>query len=99
MMRFTGWRKPILISGAGKAVGGILRRRSCFFGIGFFPTTTVPLQPLPFDCGWLPFDPPMRAPPPNPRRLVIRLKQELLAECASRSKEEIQYDCRAPACI
>ena len=28
---FTGWRKPISISGAGKVVGGILRRRPCFF--------------------------------------------------------------------
>jgi hypothetical protein len=31
IMRFTGWRKPISISGAGKAVGVILRRRPCFF--------------------------------------------------------------------
>ena len=30
IMRFTGWRKPISISGAGKAVGVILRRRPCF---------------------------------------------------------------------
>jgi len=29
-MQFTGWRKPISISGAGKAVGVILRRRPCF---------------------------------------------------------------------
>jgi len=30
-MQFTGWRKPISMSGAGKAVGVILRRRPCFF--------------------------------------------------------------------
>ena len=30
IMQFTGWRKPISISGAGKAVGVILRRRPCF---------------------------------------------------------------------
>ena len=34
MMRFTGWRKPISISGAGKAVGVILRRRPCFLSGG-----------------------------------------------------------------
>jgi hypothetical protein len=30
MLQFTGRREPILISGAGKAVDGILRRRPCF---------------------------------------------------------------------
>ena len=30
-LRSTGWREPILISGAGKVVGGILRQRPCFF--------------------------------------------------------------------
>ena len=31
MLQFTGRRKPILISGAGKVVDGILRQRPCFF--------------------------------------------------------------------
>jgi hypothetical protein len=31
MLQFTGWREPISISGAGKVVDGILRRRPCFF--------------------------------------------------------------------
>ena len=31
MMQFTGRREPISMSGAGKAVGVILRRRPCFF--------------------------------------------------------------------
>ena len=31
MLRFTGWREPISISGAGKVVDGILRRRPCSF--------------------------------------------------------------------
>ena len=37
-MQFTGRRKPILISGAGKVVDGILRRRPCFLSpcIDFF---------------------------------------------------------------
>jgi hypothetical protein len=30
MLKFTGWREPISISGAGKVVDGILRRRPCF---------------------------------------------------------------------
>jgi len=30
MLQFTGRRKPILISGAGKVVDGILRQRPCF---------------------------------------------------------------------
>src|SRR5689334_1396112 len=30
MLQFTGWREPISISGAGKVVDGILRRRPCF---------------------------------------------------------------------
>jgi hypothetical protein len=31
ILKFTGWREPISISGAGKVVDGILRRRPCFF--------------------------------------------------------------------
>src|ERR1700752_4956179 len=31
MVQFTGWREPISMSGAGKVVDGILRRRPCFF--------------------------------------------------------------------
>src|ERR1700742_228035 len=31
MLQFTGRRKPISISGAGKVVDGILRQRPCFF--------------------------------------------------------------------
>jgi hypothetical protein len=31
MLRSTGRREPISISGAGKVVDGILRRRPCFF--------------------------------------------------------------------
>src|SRR6476661_4558949 len=30
ILKFTGWREPISISGAGKVVDGILRRRPCF---------------------------------------------------------------------
>jgi hypothetical protein len=30
MVQFTGWREPISMSGAGKVVDGILRRRPCF---------------------------------------------------------------------
>jgi hypothetical protein len=36
-VKATGRRKPISISGAGKVVGGILRRRPCFF----VPCTSV----------------------------------------------------------
>jgi hypothetical protein len=36
-MQFTGWREPISMSGLGKVVGGILRRRPCFFAAGFTP--------------------------------------------------------------
>lgn len=35
ILKFTGWREPISISGAGKVVDGILRRRPCFFGSSF----------------------------------------------------------------
>ena len=41
IMHSTGRRKPILMSGAGKAVGGILRRRPCSFVAG--PILDLPL--------------------------------------------------------
>ncbi|CAN7363192.1 hypothetical protein LJR220_003228 [Bradyrhizobium sp. LjRoot220] len=41
MVQFTGWREPISISGAGKVVDGILRRRPCFFAL-FLPTRRFP---------------------------------------------------------
>src|SRR3954447_15224750 len=40
MLQFTGWREPISISGAGKVVDGILRRRPCFFP-DFWPRCAV----------------------------------------------------------
>jgi hypothetical protein len=43
MLQFTGWREPISISGAGKVVDGILRRRPCFF-VPLFARLDVPDQ-------------------------------------------------------
>ena len=33
ILGYTGWREPISISGAGKVVDGILRRRPCSFWV------------------------------------------------------------------
>ena len=41
MLQFTGWREPISISGAGKVVDGILRRRPCFLS----PSSLAPALP------------------------------------------------------
>jgi hypothetical protein len=43
MVQFTGRREPILISGAGKVVDGILRQRPCFL----FPTISTFLFGIP----------------------------------------------------
>jgi hypothetical protein len=45
IMHSTGRRKPILMSGAGKAVGGILRRRPCSFLA--YRIAGLPLNQLP----------------------------------------------------
>jgi len=39
-LQFTGWREPISISGAGKAVSVILRRRPCFLCHRLWPNAT-----------------------------------------------------------
>src|SRR5258705_10675179 len=67
MVASTGRREPISMSGAGKAVGVILLRTALFF-LGVV-ISDGPLRP-----GDL--------PPPHPRRLVICVPQQFLAECA-----------------
>ena len=71
-LQFTGWRKPISISGAGKAVGVILRRRPCSLSGRIRPNSRR------IGPGYV----------PNPRRLVICLRQELrrsLGVCMGRA--------------
>ena len=46
MLERTGRREPILISGAGKVVDGILRRRPCFFIALPFEIYSPPLYTL-----------------------------------------------------
>jgi hypothetical protein len=68
IMHSTGRRKPILMSGAGKAVGGILRRRPCSFLAG--PILRPSLKPA------------VVMSAAHPRRLVICAPQQLLLNAA-----------------
>ena len=57
ILKFTGWREPISISGAGKVVDGILRQRPCFLSWPSCPSRPNSRSAAAADALHFPVDP------------------------------------------
>src|SRR6478735_2614698 len=84
MLAHTGWREPILISGAGKVVDGILRQRPCFLlprYLGASARHPCGSQPLFADLNAA--DAPARLRhDPLPHRVALRAIAAIVVTCA-----------------